>query len=56
MNGVVFLYIIKVEYMISGKDYICKKWIGVGYKVFDKGIMIKVIYYEDKLLKVRIEF
>ena len=55
MNGAAFPHIIKVEYTISGKDYTCKKWIGAGHKVPDKGTTITVIYYEDKPSKARIE-
>ena len=55
MNGAAFPHIIKVEYTISGKDYTCKKWIGAGHKVPDKGTTIKVIYCEDKPSKARIE-
>ena len=40
---------------IDGKDYICRKWIGAGNKVPDKGTTIKVTYYEDKPSKARIE-
>ena len=41
-------------YMLN-KDYICRKWIGAGNKVPDKGTTIKVIYCEDKPSKARIE-
>ena len=40
---------------IDGKDYICRKWIGAGNNVPDKGTTIKVTYWEDKPSKARIE-
>lgn len=46
---------IKVKYTIDGKDYICRKWIGAGNNVPDKGTTIKVTYWEDKPSKARIE-
>lgn len=33
MDGAAFPYIIKIRYTIDGKDYTCRKWIGVGSKV-----------------------
>ena len=55
MDGAAFPHTIKVKYTIDGKDYICRKWIGAGNKVPDKGTTIKVIYCEDKPSKARIE-
>lgn len=37
MDGAAFPHTIKVKYTIDGKDYICRKWIGAGNKVPDKG-------------------
>ena len=48
MDGAAFPHIIKVKYTIDGKDYICRKWIGAGNNVPDKGTTIKVTYWEDK--------
>ena len=42
MDGAAFPHTIKVKYTIDGKDYICRKWIGAGNKVPDKGTTIKV--------------
>ena len=47
MDGAAFPHTIKVKYTIDGKDYICRKWIGAGNKVPDKGTTIKVTYYID---------
>ena len=55
MDGAAFPHTIKVKYTIDGKDYICRKWIGAGNKVPDKGTTIKVIYCEDKPSKARID-
>ena len=35
--------------------FICRKWIGAGNNVPDKGTTIKVTYWEDKPSKARIE-
>ena len=40
MDGAAFPHIIKVKYTIDGKDYICRKWIGAGNNVPDKGTTI----------------
>ena len=37
MDGAAFPHTIKVKYTIDGKDYICRKWIGAGNNVPDKG-------------------
>ena len=42
MDGAAFPHIIKVKYTIDGKDYICRKWIGAGNNVPDKGTKPKV--------------
>ena len=42
MDGAAFPHTIKVKYTIDGKDYICRKWIGAGNKVPDKGTTIKL--------------
>ena len=55
MDGAAFPHTIKVKYTIDGKDYLCRKWIGAGNKVPDKGTTIKVTYCEDKPSKARIE-
>lgn len=55
MDGAAFPHTIKVKYTIDGKDYICRKWIGAGNKVPDKGTTLKVTYCEDKPSKARIE-
>lgn len=55
MDGADFPYIIKIKYTIEGKDYICRKCIGAGKKIPDKGATLKVIYREDRPSKVRIE-
>ena len=56
MDGADFPYIIKIKYTIEGKDYICRKCIGAGKKIPDKGETIKVIYCEDRPSKVKIKF
>ena len=55
MDGAAFPHTIKVKYTIDGKDYICRKWIGAGNKVPDKGTTIKVTYCEDKPSKAIVE-
>lgn len=52
MDGAAFPHTINVKYTIDGKDYICRKWIGAGNNVPDKGTTIKVTYWEDKPSKM----
>lgn len=40
MDGAAFPHTIKVKYTIDGKDYICRKWIGAGNNVPDKGTKV----------------
>ena len=55
MDGAAFPYIIKIRYTIDGKDYTCRKWIGVGEKVPNTGDPIRLFYNEEKPSKVRVD-
>ena len=45
LDGAVFPYIIKVQYTVSGKDYIKRKWIGAGKPVPEVGSAVTVVYH-----------
>lgn len=53
-DGAAFPYVIKVKYVVDGKEYICRRWISVGHQVPDKGTVIKVIYRADKPAKAKV--
>ena len=55
MDGAAFPYIIKIRYTIDGKEYTCRKWIGVGEKVPNTGDPIRLFYNEEKPSKVRVD-
>ena len=58
MDGAAFPHTIKVKYTIDGKDYICRKWIGAGNKVPDKGTKKNVrntIFITKKIEMIRMK-
>jgi len=55
LDGATFPHIIKVKYIVDGKEYICRKWIHAGLWVPIEGSTVKVFYREDKPSKARAE-
>lgn len=55
LDGAAFPYIIKVKYVVGGKEYICRKWISAGCRVPNEGSKVKVFYREDKPSKVKVQ-
>ena len=56
LDGAVFPYIIKVRYMVDGKEYIKKKWIGTEYPVPVEGDTVQLAYEEDHPEKTKIVY
>lgn len=54
MDGAIFPYIIKVQYMADGNTYTKRKWIGPGKPVPAIGSNVTVLYPADKPGKAKI--
>jgi hypothetical protein len=54
LDGSAFPYIIKVQYVVDGKTYIKRKWIGAGKPVPAVGSKLTVLYFGDKPSKAKI--
>ena len=54
MDGAVLPHIIKVSYLVDGKEYIRKKWIGAGAPVPNEGISVKVVYTDGAPTKAEL--
>ncbi len=53
-DGATFPYIIKVQYVVDGKNYTKRKWIGAGKEVPALGSKQTVLYCSNKPSKSRI--
>ena len=54
LDGSAFPYIIKVRYVVDGKTYTKRKWIGAGKAVPSVGSHVAVRYCSDKPTKSNI--
>jgi hypothetical protein len=54
MDGATFPHIVKVQYVVDGKTYIKRKWIGAGKPVPAVGSKLTVLYFGDKPSKAKI--
>ena len=54
LDGATFPHIIKVQYVVDGKTYIKRKWIGAGKPVPAVGSNLKVLYSAEKPSKAKI--
>ena len=56
MDGAAFPYIIKVKYVVEGKEFIKKKWIGTKYPVPVEGDTVQLVYDEGHPEKIKIVY
>ena len=56
LDGAAFPYIIKVRYVVAGKEYIKRKWIGTEYPVPVEGDTVQLVYEEDQPEKIKIVY
>lgn len=54
LDGAIFPYVIKVQYIAGGKTYIKRKWIHAGRPVPPAGSTVDVRFREDKPSKAKI--
>lgn len=54
LNGATFPHIIKVEYVVDGKTYTKRKWVGAGKAVPAVGSELTVLYCSSKPGKAKI--
>lgn len=56
LDGAIFPYVIKVTYVVDGKEYVKRKWIRAGYSVPSVGAELPVRYYSDNPKKAEIQY
>jgi hypothetical protein len=56
LDGVAFPYIIKVRYVVDGKEYIKRKWIGTDYPVPVEGDTVQLAYEENHPEKIKVVY
>ena len=54
LDGAIFPHIVKVEYVVDGKTYTKRKWIGAGQVVPAIGSKLTVLYCSNKPSKAKI--
>ena len=54
LDGATFPHIIKVQYVVDGKSYTKRKWIGAGKVVPAVGSKLTVFYCSNKPTKAKI--
>ena len=54
LDGAAFPHIIKVQYVVDGKTYTKRKWIGAGKAVPAVGSRMTILYCSDKPSKAKI--
>ena len=54
LDGAAFPHIIKVQYVVDGKPYTKRKWIGAGKAVPAVGSRMTILYCSDKPSKAKI--
>ena len=55
LDGATFPHIIKVQYVVDGRSYTKRKWIGAGKAVPSVESQLRVLYCSDKPTKARIQ-
>ena len=55
LDGAPFPHVIKVKYVVDGKEYTCRKWVNTGAEAPNVGTSVKVLYREDKHSKAKVE-
>ncbi len=56
MDGAAFPYIIKVRYVVEGKEYVKRKWIGTEYPVPVEGDTVQIAYEENNPEKMKVVY
>ncbi len=56
LDGAAFPYIIKVRYVVDGKEYIKRKWIGTEYPVPVVGDTVQISYEENQPEKIKVVY
>ncbi len=56
MDGAAFPYIIKVRYVVDGKEYVKKQWIGTDYPVPVEGETVQLAYEDNRPETAKVVF
>ena len=54
LDGAIFPHIIKVKYMVDGKEYVRRKWILTKNRVPEKGDAVQVLYDDRKPERIKL--
>lgn len=54
LDGATFPHIVKIQYVVDGKEYMLKKWLGAGEIPPLVGTAIKVFYHEGTPSRARV--
>ena len=56
LDGAVFSFFFKVRYVVDGKEYIKRKWIGTEYPVPVEGSTVQLAYEENQPEKIKVVY
>ena len=56
LDGAAFPYIIKVRYVVDGKEYIKRKWIGTECPVPVEGSTVQLAYEENHPERIKVVY
>lgn len=54
LDGAIFPHVLKVKYIVDGKEYVRKKWILTKNRVPEKGDAVGVLYDEMKPERIKL--
>lgn len=54
LDGTIFLYVIKVKYIVNGREYKKRKWINAGLPVPKIGENVLISYNENNPKKAKV--
>lgn len=56
LDRAAFPYVVKIRYVVNGKEYIRKKWIGTKYPVPAEGDTVQLAYEENRPEKIKVVY
>ena len=54
LDGAIFPHILKVKYIVDGKEYVRRKWILTKNRVPEKGDAVQVLYDDRKPERIKL--
>ncbi len=56
LDRAAFPYVVKIRYVVNGKEYIRRKWIGTKYPVPAEGDTVQLAYEENRPEKIKVVY